>query len=118
MENIANTQRTVNPIVFEEVVQKPNLFQLFNNWLDQQAEIFETSRFGIMAFMLGFQTCLGAGAAALTYTNESILALAFAATATMMNNTVLLAQGPAKWCVGIFYGAFVVNLAVIITSLF
>ncbi|MBD98989.1 MAG: hypothetical protein CMO34_04025 [Verrucomicrobia bacterium] len=87
------------------------------NWFNRQVANFEESRFGVMAMMLAVQTCWGSIAAGLSYSNETILGLALCGTFTMLNNTVLIAQGPAKWCVGIFSAAIIVNTIIILIEL-
>lgn len=89
----------------------------FGIWFNKKAIQFEESRFGAMAMMIGIQSCLGSIAAGLTYSNESIVALGICASFTMLNNSVLLAQGPAKWCVGAFYAGIIANTLVILSSL-
>ena len=88
------------------------------NWFDRQAANFEESRFGAMAVMLAISTCWGSIAAGLSYGNETILNLAICSTFSMLNNTVLIAQGPAKWCVGVFGAATIVNTLIILIELF
>ena len=87
------------------------------NWLDRQAANFEESRFGVMAVMLAVNTCWGSIAAGLSYGNETIINLAICSAFSMLNNTVLIAQGPAKWCVGIFSAATIVNTIIILIEL-
>ncbi|MAY84810.1 MAG: hypothetical protein CMP59_11825 [Flavobacteriales bacterium] len=84
------------------------------NWYDIQVTKFERSRFGAMAMMLAIQTCWGSIAAGLSYDNETILNLAICGSVTMLNNTVLIAQGPAKWCVSVFSIATIVNTVIIL----
>ncbi|MBL4709288.1 MAG: hypothetical protein JKY48_12705 [Flavobacteriales bacterium] len=88
------------------------------NWFDRQIANFEESRFGAMAVMLAIQTCWGSIAAGLSYTNDTIYLLAICSVFTMLNNTVLIAQGPAKWCVSIFTLATLANTAVILIEIF
>ncbi|MBL1145138.1 MAG: hypothetical protein HND54_09395 [Bacteroidetes bacterium] len=88
------------------------------NWFDKQADQFEKDRFGLMAMMIAIQSCWGSVAAGLSYNSDSMLWLSLCATFTMMNNAVLIAQGPPKYCVGIFWAATVVNTAVVILQLF
>lgn len=88
------------------------------NWLDKQAEQFEKDRFGLMAMMIAVQSCWGSVAGGLSYNNDTIFWLALCATFTMMNNAALIAQGPAKYCVVIFWAATVVNTAVVFLQLF
>ncbi|MEQ8624958.1 MAG: hypothetical protein RJQ00_12425 [Vicingaceae bacterium] len=87
------------------------------NWFDKQAANFEESRFGAMAIMLAINTCWGSIAAGLSYGNETIYNLAICSTFSMLNNTILIAQGPAKWCVGIFSIATIVNTAIVLIEL-
>jgi hypothetical protein len=87
------------------------------NWYERQVANFEESRFGAMAIMLGFQTAWGSIAAGLSYGNETIYALAVCSTFTMLNNTIIIAQGPAKWCVGAFSLATIANTAIVLLEL-
>ena len=87
------------------------------NWLDTQAANFEESRFFAMAMMLAIQTCWGSLAAGLTYDNETIFGLAACSIVTTLNNTVLIAQGPAKWCVAVFGISTIVNTLIIVIEL-
>jgi hypothetical protein len=86
-------------------------------WYQKQIIQFEKSRYGAMAMMIGFQSCWGSIAAGLSYDNPSMINLSICATASMMNNAILIAQGPAKYCVGIFSIATVANTAVILIEL-
>jgi len=87
------------------------------NWFEQQVVNFEESRFGAMAVMLAINTCWGSIAAGLSYDNETIINLAICASVSMLNNTALIAQGPARWCVGIFSLATIVNTTIILIEL-
>jgi hypothetical protein len=86
-------------------------------WFNRQVANFEESRFGAMAVMLAIQTCWGSIAAGLSYDNLTILNLAICGAVTMLNNAVLIAQGPAKWCVSIFSVATIVNTIIILIEL-
>jgi len=87
------------------------------SWFDRGVAMFEKSRFGAMALMLVFQTCWGSIAAGLSYSNDTILNLIICTTFSSLNNTILISQGPAKWCLGIFSIATIVNTVIVLMEL-
>tara|TARA_B100000965_G_C19501226_1_gene717537 strand:+ start:216 stop:500 length:285 start_codon:yes stop_codon:yes gene_type:complete len=86
-------------------------------WYEKQIIQFEKSRYGAMAMMITVQSCWGSIAAGLSYNNPDMTNLIICATLTMLNNAILIAQGPAKFCVGIFSLATVANTAIILIEL-
>lgn len=86
-------------------------------WLEDQVMKFEKSRFGWMAVMIAFQSCLGSVAAGLAYNSGAIIALGICTVFTMTNNALLLAQCPASWCVRAFYIGVVANILAILMSI-
>lgn len=87
-----------------------------NNFFDRQLARFEEFRFGAMTFMLTFQSCYGSIAAMYALKIDSTLALAISAMVTMASNAMFIAQGTAKWCLGIFYLSIITNTLILITS--
>ncbi len=88
-----------------------------SNWLGTQAIRFEENRYGAMALMMTFQSCLGSVAAMLAMKDDNYLLLSFCAMFTMGANAAFIALAPAKWCLGVFYASVVVNAAVIVIAL-
>lgn len=88
------------------------------NWLDHKAIQFEESRFGAMALMMTFQSCLGSAAAMLALKIDNYLLLGFVAVFTMGANAIFIALSPAKWCIGSFLASVIVSASVIILGIF
>ena len=80
------------------------------NWFDLQAERFETSRFGAMTIMMTAQSCLGSVAAMTALKQDHYGFLMLITAFTMASNSAFIAQSPAKWCLGLFYGSVVVSV--------
>lgn len=79
-------------------------------WFDKQAINFEEKRFALMTIYLTIQSCLGGIVAmsALQMNNEPTLILASAIT--MGANALLIAQAPAKLCIGVFYFSIITSI--------
>lgn len=86
------------------------------NWFDQQAQKFDHSRFAVMAILMTAQSCMGGIAAMYSLQQNSYVLLTLISFATMASNAVFIAQSTAKWCLGIFYGAVLVNIASILIN--
>jgi hypothetical protein len=87
-------------------------------WFNKQAKKFEESRFGWMTAYMTIQSCVGSIAAAYLLQNHaSDIMLAICAVLTMAANAVFIAQGPAKWCLSIFYMSVVINSSLIFFNL-
>jgi len=82
-------------------------------WFSNQAAKFEESRYGAMALMLTFQSCLGSAAAMYALKMDSYLLLSFCAVSTMGSNAALIALAPPKWCLAAFYSSVSISLIVI-----
>lgn len=87
------------------------------SWFDVQAEKFEATRLGSMSWMITAQSCWASIAAALALQDNNYESLAVVAVLGMASNAAFIAQGPAKWCIGIFYSSVVVNLLIIVWHL-
>jgi hypothetical protein len=87
------------------------------NWFDLQAEKFENGRFGLMTVLMTAQSCFGSIAAMLALQSDNFVFLSVITAITMASNGAFIAQAPAKWCLGIFYAAVMVNTIAIITLL-
>ncbi len=86
------------------------------NWFNNQAAKFEESRYGAMAIMLTFQSCLGSVAAMFAVKQDSYLLLSFCAVFTMGANAALIALAPPKWCLTAFYSSVIISSLVILIS--
>lgn len=86
------------------------------SWFDKQADKFEESRFAAMTIMLTAQSCWGSIAALYSIKNDSLILLGLGAMLTMASNAAFIAQGPAKWCLGIFYASVVTNLIILLVN--
>ena len=86
------------------------------HWFNKQATLFDTYRFGAMSMMMIFQSCLGSIAAMLVVDLINVIPLVITAMITMASNAICIAQGPAKWCLSIFYASVVINLSIIIIT--
>lgn len=87
------------------------------NWLDKQAQQFESSRFAAMTFFITLQSCVGSIAASMSLDKDQIIPLMICAVLTMGANAVCIAQGPAKWCVASLYISVAVNILIIVAML-
>lgn len=85
-------------------------------WFDKQADKFEESRFAAMTIMLTAQSCWGSVAALWSLKNDNLFLLALGAMLTMASNAAFIAQGPAKWCLGIFYASVITNLIILVVN--
>ena len=86
------------------------------SWFNSQALKFEESRYGAMAFMLTFQSCLGSAAAMFALKQDSYLLLSFCAVSTMASNAAFISLAPPKWCLTAFYSTVIISLLVILIS--
>lgn len=75
---------------------------------------YEENRYGAMAVMMTFQSCLGSIAAMYMISFDSTFLLATCAVVTMASNAVFIAQAPANWSVGVFNFSVIVNLILLI----
>ena len=91
--------------------------QAHTNWFSLQAERFETSRFGAMTIMMTAQSCLGSVAAMLALKHNNYGFLMLVTAFTMASNSAFIAQSPAKWCVGLFYGSVAISVLSILILL-
>ena len=91
-----------------------NELRYFGNWFDRRADSFEKSRFGAMAFMITFQSCLGSISAMYALKIDNYALLGVCAVATMGANSIFIAQSTAKWCLGGFYISVFANIFVLI----
>lgn len=81
-----------------------------DTWFNEQAVKFESARFFWMALFITAQSCLGSAACMFILKNDaSDFMLATCATVTMACNSILIAQGPAKWCLTTFYLSIFLN---------
>lgn len=87
-------------------------------WYDKQVLAFEANRFGAMTLMMTAQSCWGSIAVMFSLRVNIIFLVAVSAAVTMASNSVFIAQGPARWCLGTFYASIVTNLIVIIINIF
>jgi uncharacterized membrane protein len=85
-------------------------------WFDKQSIQFEESRFAAMTILLTAQSCIGSIAVLFALEHNMIIQLCLTAAVTMGANSLFIAQGPAKWCLGAFYISIVVNLLIIIIN--
>ncbi|MGZ3864269.1 MAG: hypothetical protein ACXVPN_04305 [Bacteroidia bacterium] len=84
-------------------------------WFSQWAGKFESARFFWMTMIITFQSCLGSIAGGYILQNATgITLLTICSVVTMACNAVLIAQAPAKWCVGISILSVIVNTTLII----
>lgn len=91
--------------------------QKTTNWFERQSEHYESSRFAAMTFFITMQSCVGSIAAAMSLEKDQVVPLMICAVLTMGANAVCIAQGPAKWCVGVLYASVTINTLIIITML-
>jgi len=90
------------------------LFRAFN----RQAEQYESARFGWMAILLTFQSCLGA--VACMYISEakaSVVLLAACAAITMGSNALFIAQASGKVCLFGFYVSVILNTILLLMTI-
>ncbi len=105
-----------------EATSKINVTQRQENLLialfNQQADIFESARFGWMSFYITIQSCWGAIAAAfILQNNADIWMLCACAAVSMASNAVFIAQGDKKLCLAILYLSLITNAFFIFTNL-
>ena len=87
--------------------------------LDKQMELFEKSRFGMMALMLTAQSIIGGVAAMFIMQNGmNVVELCIVSMATMGANAVMIAQADSKTCLVSFYISNLISIAFIIANLF
>jgi hypothetical protein len=91
--------------------QTSNLESL--SWFKNHQIIFDENRFGAMAFMITFQSCIGSIAALCSLSPQNLFLLAICTVFTMGSNTAFIAQAPAKWCLTIFYIGVAANILII-----
>ncbi len=84
------------------------------NWFERQALQFEESRFAAMTILLTLQSCIGSIAVMFALQQEAIIQLCLSAVVTMGANSLFIAQGPAKWCIGSFYVSIILNFTIIL----
>lgn len=88
-----------------------------DTWFNEQAAKFEDARFFWMALFITAQSCLGSVACMFILKNHaSDFMLATCAAVTMVCNSILIAQGPGKWCLASFYLSIVLNLVFILLN--
>lgn len=97
--------------------QKAAATEQKTSWFADQARKFEAGRFGWMALMLTFQTCLGSVACMYIQQSGNIFMLSICMAVTMASNAIMIAQGSAKLCVGSFYVSVLTNSALILINL-
>ncbi len=103
-ERIQNT-RVAEPIY---------LIRMFN----KQADNFEKARFGWMAMLLTFQSCLGAVACMyISQAGASVVELAVCAAITMGSNALFIALAKPKVCLTGFYISVILNIIFILMTL-
>jgi hypothetical protein len=104
----ATTQHNVVAATRFEKQAAPTTQRL--SWFARQAEKFETGRFGWMALFITIQTCLGSAACMYILQNEANVVMLSVCTAlTMACNAVMIAQGPPKLCLAVFYLSILMN---------
>lgn len=86
------------------------------SWFNNQAAKFEENRYGAMAIMLTFQSCLGSVAAMFSLKLDSYVLLAFCAMFTMGANAALIALAPPKWCLSAFYSSVIISAIIILIN--
>ncbi|HNR85624.1 MAG TPA: hypothetical protein PKN22_06435 [Taishania sp.] len=84
----------------------------------KQVQWFEFYRYGAMANMLIFISCLGAVASMLSIKAHFDMGMYIAAVVSMANLVALIAQVKAEYCLKIFYGALAVNVSIMLATLF
>ncbi|MDF2448088.1 MAG: hypothetical protein K0R26_592 [Bacteroidota bacterium] len=89
-----------------------------DTWFNEQAAKFEAARFFWMAIFIIAQSCLGSVACMFILKNHaSDVLLASCAAITMLCNSILIAQGPGKWCIATFYLSIILNSIFIIVNI-
>ncbi|MBL7930492.1 MAG: hypothetical protein JNL60_01235 [Bacteroidia bacterium] len=88
--------------------------RLFN----KQAENFEKTRFGWMAILITFQSCLGSVACMFISQSEaSVWMLATCAAVTMGSNALFIALAKPKVCLAGFYISVILNTAFLLLNI-
>ncbi len=87
------------------------------NWFDRQVEQYEKSRFAAMTIMLTAQSCIGSIAAFFSMQHDNYALIGIGAAITMGSNSAFIAQGPAKWCLGLFYASVIINFCIIFINI-
>lgn len=106
METIEQTRPVTRHVQREKVAEPIYLIRAFN----KQAENFEKSRFGWMAMLLTFQSCLGAIACMyISQAQASVVLLAICAAITMGSNALFIALAKPKVCLAGFYISVILN---------
>jgi hypothetical protein len=114
METIEQTRTMTKLVEKRKVAPAIYPIRLFNT----QAENFENARFGWMAILLTFQSCLGAIACMyISQSNSSIVLLAICAAITMGSNALFIALAKPKVCLGGFYISVILNTLFLLASL-
>lgn len=88
------------------------------NWFDKQATKFDSSRYALMTVLMIAQSCWGSVAAMFAMKLDDVVLLSISVAVTMASNSAFIAQGPAKWCLGLFYLSAIANLLVFLISFF
>ncbi len=88
------------------------------SWFEKQANQFDNARFGLMTVFLTAQSCWGSIAAMLSLQDDNFISLGICAVLTMASNAAFIAQGPAKWCLGLLYLSGITNLIIIVYHLY
>lgn len=84
------------------------------NWFNRMAVQYDKSRYGAMAIMMTAQSCLGSVACLYILRGDAGTAmLTTGVMATMMSNSLFIAQSPAKWTIAGFIASIVINTALI-----
>jgi hypothetical protein len=86
-------------------------------WWDRHAAAFEKARFGWMAMLITFQSCLGAAACMYILKNDaSVFVLATCAAVSMGSNALFIALAKAKVAMAGFYISVLVNTIFLIMN--
>ena len=97
---------------------KTKASQQKNNWLSKQIKTYEEDFFGIMPMMMIAQSCLGSISAMFALQIKNIPFLVIGMGFTMIVNSAFIAQVKSKWAVVLFGLSILVNIILIILSLF
>jgi len=86
-------------------------------WWDRHAAAFEKARFGWMAMLITFQSCLGAAACMYILKNDaSLFVLSTCAAVSMGSNALFIGLASPKACLAGFYISVLVNTIFLIMN--
>lgn len=113
METLEQKRPLVRPLQHRNA-EPIYLIRAFN----KQAENFERSRFGWMAILITFQSCLGSVACMyISQSNASVFILGLCAAVTMGCNALFIALAKPKVCLAAFYTSVILNSLLLIMNL-